>query len=110
MTEKKNIPMKLAYPQGKENIRYANHFVFSQVDMDVVMDIGVVDPRKVMEVNHKIKSGLLDPEDHLESVIIQRVGMSISSFMKLKHQMDQIFGNLEKQGVLIKKSGQITTQ
>jgi len=110
MADKKNVPMKLAYPQGKENIKFVNHFIFSQIDMDVVLDIGVVDPRKVMEINHKVQQGRLDPEDHLESVIVQRLGMSISSFMKLKHQIDQIFSNLEKQGVLVKKPGGMTTQ
>ncbi|MBN2431034.1 MAG: hypothetical protein JXQ27_06140 [Acidobacteria bacterium] len=110
MPEKKNIPMKLVYPQGREKIRFVNHFLFSQIEMDVVLDIGVVDPRKVMEINHKIQQGLLEPEEHLESVVIQRLGMSISSFMKLKHQIDQIFNSLEKQGVLVKKQGSITTQ
>ncbi len=103
MTQKQNIPVKFVYSQGKEQVRFANQFVFSQVDMDVIMDVGVVDLRQIVEINQKIQSRTLQADDFLEARIIERYGMSISSFIKLKQQIDQIFQNLEKQGVLVKK-------
>ena len=103
MQQKQTIPVKVVHPQGKEQIRFANQFFFSQVDMDVVMDIGVVDLKQVVEINQKIQSRTLQPDDFLEARILDRFGMSISSFIKLKQQIDQIFQNLEKQGVLVKK-------
>ena len=68
------------------------------------MDVGVVDLRQIVEINQKIQSRTLQADDVLEARIIDRYGMSISSFIKLKQQIDQIFQNLEKQGVLVKKS------
>jgi hypothetical protein len=103
MQSKQSIPIKFIFPQGKEQIRFANQFVFSQVDMDVLLDIGVVDLKQIVEINQKIQSRTLQPDDYLEARIIERIGMSISSFIKLKQQIDQIFQNLEKQGVLVKK-------
>jgi len=110
MNQKHNIPVKFSYPHGKDQIRFANQFAFSQIDMDVVLDVGVIDPKQIMEINQKIRSNTLEPGDMLEAVIFQRIGMSISSFVKLKQQIDQIFTNLEKQGVLVKKNGQSTIQ
>ena len=103
MQAKQSIPVKIVHTQGKEQIRFANQFFFSQVDMDVVMDIGVVDLKQVVEINQKIQSHTLQADDCLEARILERFGMSISSFIKLKQQIDQIFQNLEKQGVLVKK-------
>jgi len=103
MKQKQNIPVRFVYPSGKSNIQFVNQFAFAQIDMDVIMDIGMVDLKDVLELNMKAQSGILQPQDSLEAVVTNRFGMSISSFMKLKQQIDQIFQNLEKQGVLVKK-------
>ncbi|HOB54110.1 MAG TPA: hypothetical protein PK176_14820 [Acidobacteriota bacterium] len=110
MSNRQNIPVKFVYPEGRENIRFVNQFAFAQIDTDVVVDVGVVDPKLVLDMNQKIHSHTLQPDDHLEAVIIQRFGMSITSFIKLKQQIDQIFQNLEKQGVLVKRPDQDTLQ
>lgn len=103
MNTKTNIPVRFLYPQGKEMVRFANQFAFSQIEMDIFMDSGIVDPQRVLEINQRIQSNTLQPDDLLECVVFQRVGMSLSTFIKLKQQIDQIFQNLEKQGVLVKK-------
>lgn len=110
MNQKLNIPVRLHFSQGKDQIRFANQFAFSQLEMDVVMDIGVVDPQQVMELNQKIQTGAVRTSDVLEATIFQRVGMSLSTFVKFKQQIDQIFENMEKQGVLVKKPGQDLVQ
>lgn len=110
MPAKKNVPVKFTYPDGKEHIHFVNQFAFSQIDMDIVLDIGVIDPKQILEINGKIQTGTIQPSDHLESIIIQRVGMSISSFVKLKQQLDQIFNTMQKQGILVKKPGQDIVQ
>lgn len=110
MKQKQAIPVKFVYPHGKEEIQFVNQFAFAQIDMDVIMDIGVVDLKEVLDLNMKLQSGILQPQDTLEAIITQRFGMSISSFMKLKQQIDQIFQNLEKQGVLVKKGSPDSVQ
>ena len=110
MSEPKNLPVKFVYPRGKENIQFANQFAFSQIDMDIVLDIGVVNPKEILELNERMRQGHAPAPGELEAIIIQRIGMSISSFVKLKNQMDQIFSNMEKQGVLVKKGMPDTLQ
>ncbi len=110
MNQRKSVPIRFEFPEGRDRIRFANHFVFSQVEMDILLDIGVVDPKEIMVINQKIQAGTVEPGDELEAVIFQRIGMSISSFVKLKQQIDQIFNNLERQGILVKRPGQETLQ
>ncbi len=103
MGNKKNIPVKLVYKEGKENVRFTNHFSFSQVDMDVIMDVGYVDLKDVIEINKKMATNTLQPDDYLESNVFIRLGFSIGSLVKLKQQIDGIISNLERQGVLTKR-------
>jgi hypothetical protein len=110
MSNRQNIPVKFVYPEGRQNIRFVNQFAFAQIDTDVVLDVGVVDPKQVLDLNQKIQSRSFQPDDHLEAVIVHRFGMSITSFIKLRQQIDQIFQNLEKQGVLVKKPDPDTLQ
>ena len=103
MGNKKNIPVKLVYKEGKEKVRFANHFSISQIDMDVVIDVGYVDLKDVIEINKKMATNTLQPDDYLESNVFIRLGLSIGSLVKLKQQLDGIVANLERQGVLTKK-------
>lgn len=104
MNPTRNIPVKFVYPKDeKHRVEFANQFAIMQVDMDVILDVCVVDLKQVLDINQKLQTGTAQPDDILEANVIHRIGMSISSLVKLKQQLDQIFQNLEKQGVLVKK-------
>ncbi len=103
MGNRKNIPVKLIYKEGKDNVRFANHFSISQIDMDVVIDVGFVDLKDVIEINKKMSTNSLQPDDYLQSNVFIRLGLSIASLVKLKQQLDGIVSNLERQGVITKK-------
>lgn len=103
MNQPQNIPLRITYTNGKDQIRFVNQVFISQIDMDVVLDLAVVDPTQVMEINHRIQTGNAQSGDALDAMVFQRIGMSISSFVKFKQQIDQIVQNLENQGVLVKK-------
>ncbi len=106
MAVKRNIPVKLVYKDGASNVRFANHFSISQVDMDVVIDVGFVDLKDVIDINRKMETNNLQPDDYLQSNVFIRLGLSIGSLVKLKQQLDDVVASLERKGVLVKKSNE----
>ena len=104
MSQTFNIPVRqIKSDSDKGEIAFANLFAFTQVDMDVVLDVCFVDPKQIIEINQRFASGTNRPEDVLDAHVVHRIGMSISSLIKLKQQLDQLFANMERQGQIIKK-------
>lgn len=92
------LKLELHYPPDAHNIQFLSMVRFSQAGTDVIMDVGVLDQQKLIEI---LTSKKRDKASTIAAHIQNRFGMSINTFAQLKKNVDELWEKMKTQKKLL---------
>lgn len=92
------LKLELHYPPDAHNIQFLSMVRFSQAGTDVIMDVGVLDQQKLIELLTSKKRG---EASTIAAHIRNRFGMSINTFALLKRNVDELWKKIKTQKKLL---------
>lgn len=92
------LKLELHYPPDAHNIQFLSMVRFSQAGTDVIMDVGVLDQQKLIEI---LTSKKRDKASTIAAHIRNRFGMSINTFAQLKKNVDELWKKIKVQKKLL---------
>ena len=92
------LKLDLHYPPDAHNIQFLSVIRFSQAGTDVIMDVGVLDQQKLIEI---LTSKKRDKASTIAAHIRNRFGMSINTFAQLKKNVDELWNKMKAQKKLL---------
>lgn len=84
------IEIRPRFRADSSEVQFTNYLRFSLVGTDIVMDIGVIDPDRMVAL---ARDPSLTPE--ADADILKRYGMSLNTLALLKRQVDEIWQKID---------------
>ena len=92
---KKGVDIKVEVSQGgaQDAILHVSYFRFTQIGSEVILEVGNIDHQGM----HKVLRNP-DAERVVKASVLQRFGMSIEAFDRLKGNVDQLWEMMQRSG------------
>lgn len=102
LPRQKGIPLTVDVPRELPQPEAANWFHFSQHAAETQMLVGYIDSFDIAKAQQQLTDGV--PEPKLRPLVTRRVVVSLSAFLFLRQQVEDIYGQMVRNGLVIEEN------